>query len=770
MAIFYSDSGSLRDLKVTGSTLMTTSTGIALQVKSSGSTIFSVSGSGGEIFNISDVGSSTALFTVASASTNILNVDNTKNVSISGSLIVTGSAYLRGLGTTTQTSIVTIDTSTGQLYTTASSALSVTIPTPTFIATGSVTASVNVGSTMFQITSASVTRTSMTNLGIQTWVLNSGVSESGIIAYSTPQGNPGIIFGTSGSGIDTSTFLNRFNFAVSSAFTYLGYGGVTSFGSFAIFSGSNNINIGYTGTPTDTGYRLLVTGSGTSGSFNANNILFVSGSTVSISGSFTVVSSSTEFQVLGTGVKMGNSTADIHTVTGSLSVDNTLYVTQSRVGIITGGTLPASALQVNGGILVGQSGSNQNQAITFIRNDGFASDGLKSVGGGTIQVGGANINFVDIHAANASVARFSEIISGPATPALNLKGPLFVSGAGYAGTVDYMLDITGSGDLGSFNANNTLFVSGSRVGIGTPTPKAYLEINLSGSTGQTPIIISGSAPTAGAIMQVDMLGAGGGVGNLIRVNDSTSNPTTNYFILKANSNNYRGFEQSYYESTARFGILGAPFTGLAIYSGLATEVARFAANAGNLLLNKTSDSGQRLQVAGTTLMSSSVNVLTVQGSGSSAPLFTVQGSQGELFSVTDSLTGSLFSVNDISGLPIVDVRSDQTTLIGSYLAPGLYASTRVTANTGITVICSIPTASYDSAYFDYNIRSGSVGRAGSIIAMWSGNSVNYNEVSASSFGTTNTFVFGVSISGSNMILSGSAPSNGWIVKTIIKAI
>ena len=47
--------------------------------------------------------------------------------------------------------------------------------------------------------------------------------------------------------------------------------------------------------------------------------------------------------------------------------------------------------------------------------------------------------------------------------------------------------------------------------------------------------------------------------------------------------------------------------------------------------------------------------LTVYGSGSTQPVFTVQGSQGELFSVTDSLSGSLFSVNDISGLPILEV-------------------------------------------------------------------------------------------------------------------
>jgi hypothetical protein len=32
----------------------------------------------------------------------------------------------------------------------------------------------------------------------------------------------------------------------------------------------------------------------------------------------------------------------------------------------------------------------------------------------------------------------------------------------------------------------------------------------------------------------------------------------------------------------------------------------------------------------------------VFGSGSTLPVFTVQGSQGELFSVTDSFSGSLF--------------------------------------------------------------------------------------------------------------------------------
>ena len=33
----------------------------------------------------------------------------------------------------------------------------------------------------------------------------------------------------------------------------------------------------------------------------------------------------------------------------------------------------------------------------------------------------------------------------------------------------------------------------------------------------------------------------------------------------------------------------------------------------------------------------------------------IQGTLGQLFSITDSLTGDLFSVSDISGVPIFDV-------------------------------------------------------------------------------------------------------------------
>jgi hypothetical protein len=100
----------------------------------------------------------------------------------------------------------------------------------------------------------------------------------------------------------------------------------------------------------------------------------------------------------------------------------------------------------------------------------------------------------------------------------------------------------------------------------------------------------------------------------------------------------------------------------------------------------------------------------------------------------------------------------------------LITSTTLTANTGITTIYSIPTASYDGAWFDYTIRSGSNARAGTIFGLWSGSAVNYAETTTTDFGSTANFTFGMRINGSNMILSSSTTTNGWTVNSIIRSI
>ena len=56
------------------------------------------------------------------------------------------------------------------------------------------------------------------------------------------------------------------------------------------------------------------------------------------------------------------------------------------------------------------------------------------------------------------------------------------------------------------------------------------------------------------------------------------------------------------------------------------------------------------------------------------------------------------------------------------------------------------------------------------MVMWSGSSTDFTDNSINGFGTTTGFVFGASISGSNMVVTGSGTTAGWTVKAIIRSI
>ena len=75
MAVFYSDTGSFLELEVSGS----------------GNGIFTISGSGGGLLSVSDLTAGANLFQITSASIDIFKIDQSKNIWISGSVIVTGS-------------------------------------------------------------------------------------------------------------------------------------------------------------------------------------------------------------------------------------------------------------------------------------------------------------------------------------------------------------------------------------------------------------------------------------------------------------------------------------------------------------------------------------------------------------------------------------------------------------------------------------------------------------------------------------------------------
>ena len=209
-----------------------------------------------------------------------------------------------------------------------------------------------------------------------------------------------------------------------------------------------------------------------------------------------------------------------------------------------------------------------------------------------------------------------------------------------------------------------------------------------------------------------------------------------------------------------------------LYSTTTGYTSTIAQTIGKVGINVVNPS-ETLHVNGTTLLSGSTqNILKVIGSGNSTslPIFSVQGSQGELFSVSDSLIGSLFSVNDISGLPVLEAFSDNTVLMGSYLAPSLNTTVKIVATTGSTNIYSIPTSAYTGAFFDYTINDGTNLRAGNIMGIWSGTTIQYSETSTNDIGNTSGLTFNMIISGSSAILKTSATTGTWTVKTIVRSI
>lgn len=267
------------------------------------------------------------------------------------------------------------------------------------------------------------------------------------------------------------------------------------------------------------------------------------------------------------------------------------------------------------------------------------------------------------------------------------------------------------------------------------------------------------------------------------LSSATFNPTSGNGTFTSYNSNPTINQTGGASGTTRGLYVNPTLTSAFDFRAIETTVGNVLLNtvSGNTLIGTSTNSIYKLDVSGSTRVrgntiisattsTASGSTLTVVGSGSTQPIFTVQGSSGELFSVTDSLIGSLFSVNDISGLPILEVFSNNTVLMGTYLAPSLNTTSRITANSGTTTVYTIPQSAYTGAFFEYTVSDGTNLRAGNIMSIWSGVTVNFTETQTTDIGSTSTIAFTMSANTSNVILQTSATTNNWIVKTIIRSI
>ncbi len=131
-----------------------------------------------------------------------------------------------------------------------------------------------------------------------------------------------------------------------------------------------------------------------------------------------------------------------------------------------------------------------------------------------------------------------------------------------------------------------------------------------------------------------------------------------------------------------------------------TATPRFIINDSDNVGIGTINPGSKLAVQGDLSIASTLGIGTVidivpydtLNSGT----LSFEGSAGQLFSITNNLTsGSIFSVNDVSGIPSIDVNADGTVSLGAYggnIGVGTTSATSKLSVTGNVLVSGIVTA------------------------------------------------------------------------------
>jgi hypothetical protein len=409
--------------------------------------------------------------------------------------------------------------------------------------------------------------------------------------------------------------------------------------------------------------------------------------------------------------------------------------------------------------LIKGSGTTSSTTALLVQNAN-ASSSLQILDDGTATITNNNTASLQVINSNTSNVSSSAIYasarSGGGGIAIGVYGTSISGINGYGG---YFV-ANGNG-----NANRTYVgVYGSSVVASSNSTQVGGSFRVEG--GYTSGSVTGVLSTVDTIIE-------GGTNHLYR---GVLGTTTNFYVDTTGS--------GYFANNILIGTTSSlgyklNISGSGNFTNNLTVTGSFTVTTGSLVEFQVNQTGVKIgnattdlhSVTGSIAVSASAgtgSALTVYKSGST--IMSIQGSQGELFSITDSLSGSLFSVSNISGLPILEVFSDNTVLLGSYLDPMLITTQRLTANSGSTVIYSLPTASYDGVFVDYVIRSGSNARAGQFMGMWSGSSTNIVDSSTTDFGDTSGFVLGLIVTGSNMVITGSASTSAWTVRAGIRSI
>jgi hypothetical protein len=291
---------------------------------------------------------------------------------------------------------------------------------------------------------------------------------------------------------------------------------------------------------------------------------------------------------------------------------------------------------------------------------------------------------------------------------LGTSGQLFTVTDGLSGSLFSVNTISGLPVLeafsdfsfiaGAYGVNN-LYVGNSRVGIMTGTPSATLDVvGNTRITGSTVITGSVSIPAVGDSSLLTVGSAGSpyllvtGSTGRVSVNTTSSvsslnvGGTTNVLTVQGTTTEGNMFDV-YGPSGQLFsvvdGLSGSLFSVntisgvpvMEVFSDNSIRMGQYS-NPPLVITGATASISGSLNVnsGNINVTSGSVSIFRSGSNSTSDALFDVEGAQGQLFSVIDSFSGSLMSVNDISGFPILDVRSDDTITMGTFGSNALVVS------------------------------------------------------------------------------------------------
>ena len=469
-----------------------------------------------------------------------------------------------------------------------------------------------------------------------------------------------------------------------------------------------------------TGIRKTLTWSNSSTALKSSEDFDVaSGKVYRVNGT-SVLSNNT----LGSGI-VNSSLTSVGTL-GSLSVGNVYSTGISTLGVTSTTNLTSQTLNVSGIATLTQisAGGTVGTAGSILSSTGSGLSWIPAASGGSV---------LSISTSTSSDPQFITFVSSASTTSIGI-------------TASNLTFIPSSGSLG--------------IGTTNPTSKLHVvgDVLVSGISTLGTVKISSGIITAttgiityfGDGSNLTGLSAGG-------VSISTSAATQSQFLtFVAGTGTTTGF--------------GVSTTGLV-----------FNPSTGNLGIGTTNPL-QKAHILGGLLVaagSSTTQHITQNAYELNSGTLSWEGSAGQLFSITNNLTsGSIFSVNDVSGIPSIDVNANGTVSMVSYGGSVGIGTTLATQKLHVQGNVRIAGALYDV--------NNNVGTAGSVlsstgsgvswIAAGSGgggissvsistNTTNQNQFLTFVAGTGTTTGFGVSTTG--LVFN---PSTGTLSATIFTSL